>query len=72
MVAVDEKEWWQSKTVWFNVAFLVLSIVGVVLKALGYDEFTPDSNVAEVILVLIPVINLVLRLLFTKKQIRLR
>jgi len=60
---VQTKEWYQSKTIWFNV----LTAFTVVATLFGY---VPDQEVADntssILLALSPIINLLLRLMTDK------
>jgi hypothetical protein len=58
------KPFWQSKTLWFNALFLIVSLAGVV----GFGEFQPSPEIVEVATVVAAVINLVLRLV-TKQAV---
>jgi hypothetical protein len=51
------KNWYKSKTVWFNV------LAGVVMAAgyFGFGEFQPDTRVAELLGLVVSLANLYLR-----------
>jgi len=51
------KEFWRSKTFWFNLISLVVSVAG----AFGFAEFEPSPEVGQVALVIVTLVNLVLR-----------
>jgi len=57
------KAWYESKTVWFAVLFGLVSVAGL----FGYADYTPDSNVTEIVNVVVSVIVLVLRLVTSTK-----
>jgi hypothetical protein len=60
------KKWYESKTLWFGVAYVVLAVVGVVLNFFGYAEFQPSSGLVEAVAVGTGVLVVVLRLLTNK------
>lgn len=62
------KAWYQSKTVWFNVLFGLVSLASL----FGYADFTPDPNVATGVALLGAVVNFVLRIWFTSGPVGLR
>ena len=51
------KEFWLSKTFWFNVLALVVTVAG----AFGFGDHVPADEVGQIALVLVTVVNLVLR-----------
>ena len=56
------KSIFKSKTFYFNVlAFLV-----VLANAFGFGDFKPNGTVLEVVAVLIPILNIVLRKITTQ------
>lgn len=59
------KPFYQSKTFWFNILFVLVAVAGY----FGFTEYQPDANTAELAAVLIAVINLILRFL-TKAEIK--
>lgn len=60
------KPWYTSRTIWFNVVYVVLMALGTVLSGLGYDSFQPSPEVVEIAGVLLAIINVVLRRLTTQ------
>jgi hypothetical protein len=64
-----EKEWYRSKTIWFNLIFLVAAALGVVMPAAGYTDFQPSQEVAELGTVVVILTNLILRTI-TKSSIK--
>lgn len=63
------KVWWQSKTFWFNVLFLVITAAVPVLNHLGWSEFEPSPEFVTIGGILVTVVNLVLRLVFTRDAV---
>lgn len=59
------KNWYQSKTILFNILALVVMIAG----AFGFGGFTPSPEVQEIASVLMTVMNIVLRF-YTSKSIQ--
>ena len=59
------KAWYESKTVWFNVLFAIVTLAG----AFGFADFSPSPEVVSGIGILISAVNLVLRVFFTNKGI---
>ena len=55
---MNEKPWWQSKTIWFNG----LALIGAVAGAFGFAEFHPDPQVLALAPALVALINVGLRL----------
>ena len=64
------KDWYKSKTLWFNVVYLVSLLASTVLGALGYGEFQPPPAVVEISGILLAVVNIVLRRWFTAQPIK--
>jgi hypothetical protein len=58
------KEFWKSKTLWFNV----LAVLVFVASQFGFADFSPDPNVLAIVAA---VVNLVLRF-FTTKSVALK
>jgi len=59
------KDFWKSKTFWFNVLALVVAVA----MAFGFGEFEPDPKLYEYASIVVMVVNLVLRFV-TKEPIR--
>ena len=55
------KQWYQSKQVWFGIAWAVLSVLMVILNFYGYATFTPSTDLVAVIGLLNGVIIIILR-----------
>jgi len=51
------KEFWRSKTFWFNLISLLVSVAG----AFGFAEFEPSPEVGQIALVIVTLANLGLR-----------
>jgi len=51
------KEFWKSKTFWFNILALVVAVAGY----FGFTSFEPDSDVTALAAGLAAIINLILR-----------
>ncbi len=60
-----DKPFYQSKTFWFNILFVIVSLAGY----FGFTGYQPSVDVSELVAVLIAVINLVLRFI-TKSPIK--
>jgi hypothetical protein len=61
-MAIDAKKWYLSKTVWFNVLYAIVVVAGF----FGFAGFEPSPELKEVLLILGPVVNFILRLLTNK------
>ena len=60
-----------SKTLVFNIVYIVLAVLVAALSFLGYDQFTPDPMVATAVsVVIVPLVNLILRKYFTSEPIQ--
>ncbi len=53
------KKWYKSKTLWFFVLTLLVSVAGL----FGYTDFAPTTQQAEILGVIISVFGVVLRLI---------
>jgi len=51
------KEFWKSKTFWFNVLALIVAVAGY----FGFAGFEPDSDVLTLAAGIAAIINLILR-----------
>jgi len=51
------KPFWRSKTFWFNVLALLLTVA----NAFGFTGFQPDPQVQDIATVIIILVNLLLR-----------
>lgn len=60
---MDDKKWYASKTLWFNLIALVV----VVINAFGFAEFEVATEVGAIGAGIVAVINLVLRAVTDKK-----
>lgn len=67
MSALPMKVWYESKTVWFAVLFGVIQVAGL----FGYADYTPSTDVAEIVGVIVSVVMLILRFV-TTSGVRLR
>ncbi len=59
------KSVFRSKTFWFNVVFVLVTVA----NALGFAEFVPADDAQQIAVVVVAVVNLVLRLWFTDTAI---
>lgn len=57
------KKWYQSKTVWFSVLYAVVMAAGL----FGYADFSPSSDVAEIVGLIVSMVGVILRLVTDKK-----
>ena len=58
----ESKPFWKSKTFWFNVLAVVLLIAG----QFGYKDFKPNEDLLQIVGILIPLFNVVLRKITTQ------
>ena len=66
---MNSKSWYESKTFWFNLLFLLVTVAAPVLGHFGWADFQPDAIWVTIGGVLVTVVNLVLRLVFTEKKL---
>jgi len=57
--------WYRSKTVWFNVLYLLVVLAG----SFGFGNFTPSDDVQQIAVIIPLVVNLLLRLLGAPKPV---
>jgi hypothetical protein len=62
-----EKKWYQSKTLWFNVAFGVLAVGTAALNHFGYADFQPGNDIVTLVSAIVAIVNVVLRFVTDKK-----
>jgi len=62
----QEKKFYMSRTVWFNVLTAAVALAGL----FGFADFQPSENAAETIAIVIAAANLVLRYI-TKRGIEI-
>lgn len=62
-----DKKPWTSKTFWFFLLYLVLNVAGL----LGYAEFMPTDDQAEIVGIIVAAAGLILRFL-TNRGVSLR
>jgi len=60
--STDMKKWYQSKTLWFSLVFIITAIAGL----FGYGDWTPDTQLVEYVQLGMGVLMAILRLLTTK------
>ena len=58
---------WQSKTFWFFLLYLVVSVAGL----FGYADYTPSGDEAEIVGIGLSVVGIVLRF-WTNRGMSLR
>lgn len=61
---MDSKPWWQSKTVWFGLLMVLVSIANL----FGYADWQPTQEELAVILGVVGLVQILLRLV-TKQPI---
>jgi hypothetical protein len=59
---MDSKKWYVSKTLIFNILYVLVVVAGF----FGFAGFEPSPELKEVLLILGPVVNFILRLLTNK------
>ena len=62
----DMKKWYQSKTLWFSIVFIITAVAGL----FGYGDWTPDTQLVEYVQLGMGVLMALLRL-FTEQGIEL-
>ncbi len=65
---METKPFWQSKTFWINVVAIVATLTGMFGIDLGLDPETQLAAVATIMYI----INIILRLFFTGKAIKIK
>jgi protein-S-isoprenylcysteine O-methyltransferase Ste14 len=68
---MQSKSFWESKTFWFNLLTLLVTVALPVLNHFGWAEFEPGAEWVAITGVLVTVVNLILRLWFTRQAIKL-
>lgn len=68
---MEAKSVFASKTFWFNLAYGGLAVVATVTGYFGASDWKPSAEVVEGVVVINSVLNLVLRLWFTKQPVTL-
>jgi hypothetical protein len=53
------KKWYQSKTLWFFVLTLIVSVAGL----FGFGDFHPSGDQAEIIGVVVSIAGILLRII---------
>ena len=66
---VKSKGFWDSKTFWFNVIALLVTVAVPVLNHFGWADFEPGSEWVTIGGILVTVANLILRLFFTETKL---
>ena len=59
-----------SKTMLFNIVFLVLGLAMPILDFFGYGDYVPAEWVSGLLIALVPIVNLILRYFFTRESLR--
>jgi len=60
------KDFWRSKTFWFFLLYLVVSVAGV----FGFAGFQPTADQQEILGIIVAIVGIVLRFL-TKEPVKL-
>ncbi len=63
------KNWYESKTLWFNIAALLVAVLGPVAEGFGYTGDVP-TNLEVYIVPAIALVNMALRYFFTSAPLR--
>jgi NADH:ubiquinone oxidoreductase subunit K len=61
---MNEKHWWQSKTIWLNAVLFVIAVIGVLIDSSLLDQYD------EVLLLIATILNLVLRYFYTNTALK--
>ena len=56
------KEFWKSKTFWFNVLAALVAVAGV----FGFADYQPSAETGQIIGVIVALVNVALRFLTTE------
>ena len=62
----DMKKWYQSKTLWFSIVFIITAVAGL----FGYGDWTPDTQLVEYVQLGMGVLMALLRV-FTNQGVEL-
>jgi len=64
-MGMESKPFWRSKTFWFNALAVVVAVAG----AFGFEQFHPDPAVGGIAAAIVAVVNLILRIWFTRQPL---